>query len=84
MRVLQINSVCGIGSTGRIATDIHNILIEQGHESYIAFERDKPKNCENAIRIGNDIDCYKHVVKTRLFDRHGFGSKKPQLNLSKK
>jgi glycosyltransferase involved in cell wall biosynthesis len=74
MKVLQINSVCGIGSTGRIATDIHNILIEQGHESYIAYGRDLPKNCENAIRIGTKIDNYTHVAKTRLLDKHGFGS----------
>lgn len=76
MKVLQINSVCGIGSTGRIATDIHNILIKQGHESYIAYGRDLPKNCENAIRIGTKIDNYTHVAKTRLFDKHGFGSKR--------
>lgn len=74
MKILQINSVCGIGSTGRIATDIHNILIEQGHESYIAYGRDLPKNCDNAIRIGTKIDNYAHVAKTRLLDKHGFGS----------
>ena len=74
MKVMQINSVCGIGSTGRIATDIHNILMDQGHESYIAYGRDLPKNCENVIRIGTEIDNYTHVAKTRLFDKHGFGS----------
>ncbi|MGI6413044.1 MAG: glycosyltransferase [Syntrophomonadaceae bacterium] len=79
MRVLQINSVCGIGSTGRIATDIHNILIEQGHESYIAYGRDLPKNCENAISIGSKIDNYAHVAKTRLLDKHGFGSKQATI-----
>ena len=63
MKVLQINSVCGIGSTGRIATDINNILIEQGHEGYIVYGRDLPKNCENAIRIGTKMDNYIHVAK---------------------
>lgn len=76
MKVLQINSVCGIGSTGRIATDIHNILIEQGHESYIAYGRDLPKSCDKAIRVGSKFDNYTHVLKTRLFDKHGFGSKR--------
>lgn len=76
MKVLQINSVCGIGSTGRIATDIHNMLIEQGHESYIAYGRNEPKNCDNAIRIGNDLDNNVHGIMTRAFDKHGFGSKK--------
>lgn len=79
MKVLQINSVCGIGSTGRIATDIHNILIEQGHESYIAYGRDLPKNCDNAIRIGTRIDNYTHVAITRVLDKHGFGSKRSTI-----
>lgn len=76
MRVLQINSVCGVGSTGRIATDIHSILEEQGHESWIAYGRGEAKNCKNAIKIGNNIDNYKHVIKTRILDRHGFASEK--------
>lgn len=76
VRVLQINSVCGIGSTGRIATDIHQVLKEQGHESYIAFGRDEPKNCDSVIRIGSKWDVYRHVALTRVFDKHGFGSKR--------
>lgn len=74
MKVLQINSVCGIGSTGRIAMDLHEILIEQGHESYIAFGREEPQNCDTAIRIGSPLDNYGHAVLSRIFDRHGFGS----------
>lgn len=84
MKVLQINSVCGIGSTGRIATDLHKILIEQGHESHIAFGRDVPKNCEAAIRIGTKFDNYNHVTLTRLFDIHGFGSVKATKDFIRK
>jgi len=84
MKVLQINSVCGIGSTGRIAIDIHNILIEQGHESYIAYGRNLPKNCDNVIRIGTKIDNYTHVLKTRLLDKHGFGSKQATIEFINK
>ncbi|KRQ85860.1 GDP-mannose-dependent alpha-(1-6)-phosphatidylinositol monomannoside mannosyltransferase [Caloramator mitchellensis] len=84
MKVLQINSVCGVGSTGRIATDIHQILKEQGHESYIAYGRGEAKNCDNAIRIGNDLDIYKHVALTRIFDKHGFSSKKATIDFIKK
>jgi len=84
MRVLQINSVCGIGSTGRIATDIHKLLIEQGHESYIAYGRGEAVNCDNAIKIGSDLDIYKHFMLTRVLDRHGFGSKKATREFIKK
>lgn len=75
MKVLQINSVCGIGSTGRIATDIHSLLIKNGYESYVAYGRDKNRYSEEAIKIGNKLSIYTHVAKTRLFDKHGFGSK---------
>jgi putative colanic acid biosynthesis glycosyltransferase len=74
MNILQINSVCGIGSTGRIATDIHAILVSQGHQSTVAFGRDAAKNCDRTIRIGSRLDNYLHVARTRLFDTHGFGS----------
>ncbi|MFF5993399.1 glycosyltransferase [Lysinibacillus sp. KU-BSD001] len=76
MKVLQINAVCGIGSTGRIATNIHRILTEKGHKSYIAYGRGVPKNCESSIRIGTKYDNYWHVGVTRIFDKHGFGSVK--------
>ncbi|MGI2327622.1 glycosyltransferase [Planococcus sp. YIM B11945] len=76
MKVLQINFVCGIGSTGRIATDIHSLLVEKGYESWIAYGRGEPRNCNNVLKIGSKADTYLHVAKTRIFDKHGFGSKK--------
>lgn len=76
MRVLQINSVCGVGSTGRIATDIHDLLQKQGHQSFIAYGRGEARNCDTAIRIGTQIDNYTHLLTTRLFDNHGQGSLK--------
>ncbi len=74
MNILQINSVCGIGSTGRIATDLHAILLSQGHQSTVAFGRDTAKNCNHTICIGSRLDNYVHVAQTRVFDKHGFGS----------
>lgn len=83
MKVLQINSVCGVGSTGRIATDIHGMLIEQEHESYIAYGRGKARNCDNTIKIGSKFDNYTHVALTRVFDKHGFGSKRATVEFIK-
>lgn len=76
MKVLQINSVCGVGSTGRIVVGIHDSLVSRGHDSYIAFGRLSPRNYNNVIRIESQIGIYSHVVLTRLFDNHGFGSKR--------
>lgn len=74
MKVLQINSVCGYGSTGKIATDIHKILEEQGHKCLIAYGRGTAPKGINSIKIGTNFNNYMHVAKTRLFDLHGFGS----------
>lgn len=76
MRILQINSDCGVGSTGRIATDLCNILEQQGHECLIAYGRDTAKETKKSIKIGTKINNYLHVAKTRFADLHGFGSKK--------
>ncbi|MEH7225240.1 glycosyl transferase, partial [Bacillus sp. JJ1566] len=84
MKVLQINSHCGVGSTGRIVTDIDNILKSLGEESYIAFGREYPKTESTPIRVGNKLNNYTHALKTRLLDLHGFGSKKPTINFIRK
>jgi glycosyltransferase involved in cell wall biosynthesis len=79
MKVLFINSVCGIGSTGRICTDIAQQLEAEGNEVKIAYGRKGtvPKRFQKyAIRIGTDFDCKMHAIQTRLFDTHGFGSKR--------
>lgn len=80
MKILQINSVCGVGSTGRIATDLYKILEEQGHECKIAYGRGTAPEGIDSIKIGSNLDNYIHVFKTRVFDRHGFGS----INATKK
>ena len=74
MNVVQINCSCGVGSIGRIATDLHAILLSQGHQSTVAFGRFEAIDCAQVIRIGSVIDNYLHVARTRLFDTHGFGS----------
>lgn len=79
MKVLFINSVCGIGSTGRICTDLAQQLEAEGNEVKIAYGRKGtvPEQFQKyAVRIGTDFDCKMHAIQTRLFDTHGFGSKR--------
>lgn len=77
MKVLQINQVVRVTSTGRIVENLGNYLMEQGHESYIAYSG-RPKNESNSIlyQVSNSIDTNLHALNTRLFDRHGLYSKK--------
>lgn len=74
MRILQINSVCGTGSTGRIATDMYDILKENGHECCIAYGRGDAPAGYNTIKIGNKYDIYYHALMNRITDKHGFYS----------
>ncbi|MCG7421118.1 glycosyltransferase [Macrococcus epidermidis] len=82
MKVLQINSYEGVGSTGRIASGIQQIVRENGHEFLNCYGR-KSNKTKDSIKIGDNIDIYKHVIATRVFDRHGLASKKPTQNLIK-
>lgn len=77
MKVLQINQVVRVTSTGRIVESLGNYIMEQGHESYIAYSG-RPKNESNSTlyQISNSIDTIMHALGTRLFDRHGLYSNK--------
>lgn len=75
MRVLLVNSVCGVGSTGKICVDIAKLLIEKGHECVIAYGRGVAKGYDNTYKITNSFGNKLHYLKSRLFDRHGLGSK---------
>ncbi len=78
MKILLINSVCGIGSTGRICTDLAQQFEKQGHTVKIAYGRNAyvPSQYQKyAVRIGTDFGVKLHALQTRFFDTHGFGSK---------
>lgn len=77
MKVLHINSVCGIRSTGRICTDIAEVLCNKGHECKIGYGRElvPPPYQKYAVKIGNSLDLKIHAFLSRIFDKSGFGSK---------
>lgn len=77
MKYLFINSVAGIGSTGRIVAETCRSLQQQGHQCVIAYGRDKA-NCGDieTVCIGSPLDYKIHGVLNRITDRHGFYSRK--------
>ncbi|MCR5021185.1 glycosyltransferase [Ruminococcus sp.] len=77
MKILMINVVCGIRSTGRICTDLADALTAQGHTVKIAYGREEvpDKYKKYAHRIGTDFDVKLHGIRARLLDESGFGSK---------
>lgn len=74
MKVLQINTGVNIGSTGRIAEEIGETLMEAGHSSYIAYGRPGGKSKSQTIKIGSSFDYKFHGLQTRIFDNHAFAS----------
>lgn len=82
MKVLLINSVCGIKSTGRICTDLAKKLEKDGNTVKIAYGRESvpEEYAKYAVKIGNNTDLRLHGIKSRLFDKHGLGS----INATKK
>ena len=75
MLVLQINATVNTGSTGRIAERIGLVILANGEQSVIAFGRDSQPSASEIIQIGNKLDYQLHGLKTRLLDKHAFGSK---------
>ena len=75
MTILQINSVCGRGSTGRLAVDIAKNAEVNGHLCYIAYGHGTT-DYANSYRIGSNLDhIYHNVVYSRLLGLQGYGSK---------
>lgn len=81
MKVLQINTVFGRGSTGRIVADIHNLLPKRGHIGKVVYGRYKAPENIDAVKIGSKVATIYHVFQTRIFDRQGFASKKATKQL---
>ena len=82
--LLQINVVANSGSTGRIAEELGRLVIAKGWKSYIAYGRWSCPSQSKLIRIGTKVDLFFHGLKSILFDRHGFGSRKATLKLISK
>ena len=74
MRILFINSVCGIRSTGRIVTDLAEKYLAQGHEVRIAYGRESvpDKYRTIAYRIGTEPEVRRNGLTARLLDNEGF------------
>ena len=78
MKLLEINVVCGVKSTGRIATEIAKEYEQKGYEVKIAYGRDTvPYEYKKyAVKIGSKASVYYHALVSRIFDNAGFASKR--------
>lgn len=75
MKVLQINVTVNTGSTGKITEQIGNFLLNEGHESFIAYGRHSPRSNSVTIKTSSKLDQVFHKIYTLITDKHGLGSK---------
>lgn len=80
MKVVFINSVFNEGSTGKLAYEQKEYFEKKGVECYVFFGRGSITS-EKIKRIQTRSELYTHILITRLFDKHGLGSKRATYRL---
>ena len=73
MKILQINTVYGKGSTGKIALGIHDCCKQQGHECISAYRYAEPKDgaFPDTITTSTWLDCHIHNRIVRYTNMQG-------------
>ncbi|OCW95412.1 hypothetical protein A9168_01765 [Macellibacteroides sp. HH-ZS] len=80
MLVLQINSVCGYGSTGSIAVDLASVLNKEGHSCHIAYGQSST-TYSPSYKIGGRMENHLHNLCSRLFGNQGYYTHNGTLRL---
>lgn len=75
-KLFQINVVANSGSTGKIAEQVGLLARNNGWDCYMAYGRWAYNSSLKLYKIGSKKDIYLHGLKSILFDKHAFGSKK--------
>ena len=73
MKVVQINAVCGFGSTGKICVGISKVLCSQGIENYILYN----SGCSNhplGIKCAEPLPKVQ-ALRSRILGNYGFNSR---------
>ena len=73
MRIIQINTF-PYKATGAIMMGIHQLLVRDGDESYVAWGRGRDSQNEHEISMKDDFGVKFHGVYTRITDKTGFAS----------
>lgn len=73
MKIVQINTSCGRGSTGKICLDISQILTRENIENYILYSN-QSNGYELGIKCSDDIYIKAQALKSRVLGNYGFNS----------
>ncbi len=80
MTIVQINAVCGTGSTGKICVAVSELLTQRGIENYILYSAGESAY-PLGIRFANNWHRRLQTLKARLFGNPGFNSRLITRNL---
>ena len=83
LKIVQINAVYNIGSTGRTTAEMHEALQKAGHESFVVYSQTNVNNAENTYHIGSPLDIKIHGFLSRLWGKQGYFSINSTKNLLK-
>lgn len=82
MKVVQINTVCGSGSTGKICLAVSKLLTQIGVENYIFYSAGN-SDCLQGKRYQSKTDIKMQALKSRIFGNYGFNSSRATRRLIK-
>ena len=83
MKVVQINAVCGQGSTGKIAVAISELLTKKGVENFILYSSGN-SNYPQGIKYQKRFYTKFQALRAKIFGNYGFNSKYSTKKLVKK
>ena len=73
MKLFQIDTCLGVGSTGRITEDISTLMTNFGWDCYIAHgARYVGASKMKSVQVGSIWEEYMHFAKSFLFDEYFF------------
>ena len=76
MKIVEINTVNGTGSTGKIAVALYHLAENENYTPYIAYGRGSSPADVNGYKIGNTLDFGVHVLSNFFCGNSGFASKR--------
>ena len=76
MKVMQINAVYGVGSTGVIVEDIHNLSLKNGIDSYVSYSTTNktPEDIKNGYVVGGFLGKKIHALLARVGGKQAYFS----------
>lgn len=75
MRILQINAVLKIASTGRTTSEMADFLRREGHTCAVAYSVGPSDHPEFEYQIGSKMDTKLHGLLSRVSGKQGYFSK---------